>query len=196
MEERIIVRRVRGKFKKNCAVCQKEFLVTHSCLEYRKHCSKKCLYLFRSTLTGAKNPMWRGGRRKGPNCATCGKQLSSVFAKLCSKCWYAINRGKNHVSWRGVGKSLSSNSRTRNSSDSKLRHWRRQVLVRDNYTCQACGQAGGKLEVDHELPFAFYPQLRFEVLNGRVLCRPCHQKTPTYGRGGDVYSPLMTNFQI
>lgn len=36
-----------------------------------------------------------------------------------------------------------------------------------------------KIVVDHELPFALYPDLRFEVLNGRSLCEPCHRKIPT-----------------
>ena len=36
---------------------------------------------------------------------------------------------------------------------------------------------------DHELPFAYFPDLRFEVLNGRTLCETCHRKTPTFGEG-------------
>ena len=62
------------------------------------------------------------------------------------------------------------------------RQWRTAVFTRDDYTCQACKQRGVKLQADHELPFSLYPDLRFEVLNGRTLCIPCHKKTPTYGR--------------
>jgi 5-methylcytosine-specific restriction endonuclease McrA len=60
--------------------------------------------------------------------------------------------------------------------------WRKAVFERDNYTCQKCGKHGGELNADHELPFALFPALRFEVLNGRTLCKPCHQNTDTYGR--------------
>lgn len=39
------------------------------------------------------------------------------------------------------------------------------------------------LHADNIKPFALYPELRFEVTNGRTLCIPCHKKTGTYGRG-------------
>lgn len=61
--------------------------------------------------------------------------------------------------------------------------WRRKVFERDNFTCQECGHRGVKLNADHIKPFAFFPELRFELTNGRTLCEPCHRKTPTYGRG-------------
>lgn len=59
--------------------------------------------------------------------------------------------------------------------------WRTLVFERDSYTCQECNQRGGKLHADHIQPFGFFPELRFEVSNGRTLCVPCHMKTPTYG---------------
>jgi 5-methylcytosine-specific restriction endonuclease McrA len=33
------------------------------------------------------------------------------------------------------------------------------------------------LEADHIKPWAYFPSLRFELSNGRTLCRPCHDKT-------------------
>lgn len=54
--------------------------------------------------------------------------------------------------------------------------WRTHVFQRDDYVCQGCGQRGGKLQVDHELPFSEYPDLRLEILNGRTFCIPCHKK--------------------
>ena len=59
--------------------------------------------------------------------------------------------------------------------------WRRQIFERDDYTCQMCGERGGRLEVDHIKPYADYPELRLELSNGRTLCVGCHKKTPTYG---------------
>lgn len=87
---------------------------------------------------------------------------------------YAV-RGENNPRWQGGVTPI--NHQIRNSIEYK--EWRRAVLKRDNYTCQKCGQRGGELVVDHELPFALFPDLRLEVLNGRALCEPCHKQIPT-----------------
>ena len=55
--------------------------------------------------------------------------------------------------------------------------WRKAVFDRDDYTCQTCGIRGTYLEADHIKPFAYFPELRFELSNGRTLCRSCHDKT-------------------
>lgn len=59
--------------------------------------------------------------------------------------------------------------------------WRKAVLKRDNYTCQICGISGVKMQADHIKMFAIYPELRFDIDNGRALCKNCHKKTDTYG---------------
>ena len=85
--------------------------------------------------------------------------------------------GEKSYNWKGGVTTI--NEQIRKSSDYKV--WRKHVFTRDDYTCQACGVRGSGLEADHELPFALFPDLRFEVLNGRTFCKPCHRKTPTYG---------------
>jgi 5-methylcytosine-specific restriction endonuclease McrA len=63
--------------------------------------------------------------------------------------------------------------------------WRFAVIKRDKYTCQICGDkrsSGKKFCVDHIKPFSKYPELRYEISNGRVLCVDCHRKTETYCR--------------
>jgi 5-methylcytosine-specific restriction endonuclease McrA len=47
---------------------------------------------------------------------------------------------------------------------------------------QECGERGGRLEADHIKPVSKFPELIFELTNGRTLCRDCHFKTITYGR--------------
>lgn len=59
----------------------------------------------------------------------------------------------------------------------EARDWRKAVFERDDYTCQMCGLRGTYLEADHIKPWAYFPDLRFEISNGRTLCRPCHDKT-------------------
>lgn len=68
----------------------------------------------------------------------------------------------------------------RQSTEYKL--WRKAVFECDNYTCQECGVIGGRLNADHIKQFAYYPELRLEISNGRTLCEPCHRKTDTWGK--------------
>lgn len=63
------------------------------------------------------------------------------------------------------------------------RQWRNLIFERDSYTCQKCGQRGGRLEADHIKPFMAYPRFRYLLSNGRTLCHDCHRKTKTYGFG-------------
>lgn len=95
--------------------------------------------------------------------------------------------GAEHSRWQGGITGWQTKLRQSDAG----KEFRRHVMQRDNYTCQACGQVGGKLVVDHELPFAYYPDLRFEILNGRVLCEPCHKKTPTFGGGAYAFAKEM-----
>lgn len=55
------------------------------------------------------------------------------------------------------------------------RSWRGRVLKRDGFRCQQCGSTED-LNVHHIMPFAQYPELRFEVSNGITLCESCHKE--------------------
>lgn len=68
--------------------------------------------------------------------------------------------------------------------------WRKSILERDDYTCQFCDKRGGNLNADHIKPFAYFPELRFAMDNGRTLCKPCHLKTDTWGRR---YKPIVSS---
>jgi len=86
---------------------------------------------------------------------------------------------KGELSPHWQGGITAEHMRERRTFEIKL--WRDSVMVRDNYTCQICSKRGGNLEVDHIKPFALFPELRTSIENGRVLCKPCHRKTDTYG---------------
>lgn len=51
---------------------------------------------------------------------------------------------------------------------------RKDVLKRDNYTCQMCGVRGGNLHVDHIQAWEDFVELRFTMDNLRTLCVECH----------------------
>jgi len=59
----------------------------------------------------------------------------------------------------------------------ELENWRKLVFERDNYTCKVCNKKGVYLEAHHIKPFAYYPELRFDINNGQTLCKKCHNIT-------------------
>lgn len=79
----------------------------------------------------------------------------------------------------------------------KYREWRNSIFTRDNYTCVLCGTTKVYIEADH-FPVRFVDIVRkydiqkvedslncdelWDTRNGRTLCRPCHQKTDTWGK--------------
>ena len=54
-------------------------------------------------------------------------------------------------------------------------------MVRDrDRCCVQCGSAH-RLQVDHIKSFTYYPELRYDPKNVRLLCWECHRKTPNFG---------------
>jgi len=82
-----------------------------------------------------------------------------------------------HNFWKG---GVTSNHRLiRTTLPYKL--WREFVFRRDNWTCQECRARSGNgkrvyLNADHIQPFSTHKELRFDIDNGRTLCRECHYK--------------------
>lgn len=88
-----------------------------------------------------------------------------------------ISLGERNTNWRGGITPI--NEKIRKSAEYKK--WRVSVFERDAYTCVLCGCNSGDKHADHIKPFALFPDLRFDVDNGRTLCVPCHKDTETYG---------------
>lgn len=66
----------------------------------------------------------------------------------------------------------------------EYKRWRYDVFTRDKFTCQDCGDdKGGNLIAHHIKAFADYPELRFDVDNGKTVCETCHGK---YGCKGSI----------
>jgi 5-methylcytosine-specific restriction endonuclease McrA len=114
------------------------------------------------------NKIWLGRKHSEES----KKKMSDATRGIPRPNW----RGEKAYQWKGGVTPI--NRTIRNSLE--YRSWREAVFERDNYTCQFCGVRGGYLEADHIKQFAYFPDLRYEVLNGRTLCRPCHTTTPTF----------------
>lgn len=89
---------------------------------------------------------------------------------------HPYSEGNKHHNWKGGITPL--NKKIRSSLEYKL--WRKAVFERDKYTCVWCGKRGVELHADHIKQFAYYPELRFAIDNGRTLCIDCHKTTYTY----------------
>lgn len=79
--------------------------------------------------------------------------------------------------WKGGRTHLTERLRKSN----KYKNWRKQIFERDDFTCQMCNKRGVRLQADHIKSFADYPELRFDLRNGRTLCISCHMNTPNWG---------------
>ena len=120
---------------------------------------------------GKKRNVWWLHVNRKPTSLETRKKLSEAL------------RGEKSYLWRGG--ITKENKRSYKSLEYKL--WREAVFKRDNWTCQVCGAVGVYLEADHIKAWAYYPELRYEVSNGRTLCKKCHSLTSNYKNKGKIY---------
>jgi len=112
-----------------------------------------------------------------------GKKHTEEFKRKMS----LARRGEKSPGWRG-GKMKDYPKLVRLRKSRRYNLWRKSVFERDKYACVWCGKKkSGGLEADHIKRFADYPELRFDINNGRTLCIPCHRKTDTWGNKKQKY---------
>ena len=157
----------------NCLQCGAKFRTYPSRIGIKKYCSNHCKGL--NTLN-----LFKMGNR-----TNIGREASESMKNKLSRRFKGSIRpelvkskqGENNPNWKGGVSPI--NKRIRRSS--KFFQWRKLVFERDNYTCQICNKRGGELHPDHIKQFAYHPELRFDINNGRTLCKECHMKTDTWG---------------
>lgn len=145
------------RFERPCAQCKIPFSVIPS--QTRNFCSLKCFGISRRGT-----PAWNKG---------------ISFRAGIPKPWIrSALKGEKNPNWKGgitpVNKAIRSSF--------EYKEWRKSVFSRDDWTCQECGLRGDKvyLHADHIKPFAYFPELRLDLSNGRTLCVDCHKKTDSY----------------
>ena len=81
------------------------------------------------------------------------------------------NTKENNGRWKGGITSTLISERTSKEYD----EWRDEVYAKDWYTCQCCGKSKGIEKNAHHInSFAEYDDLRFDPMNGILLCAECH----------------------
>lgn len=183
-------KRTRNGFKKGHVA----FLVNHSDETKQKireaaiKDGRKPSFLGRKHSQESKDKM-REMRLANPNRYWQGKDRSEVFTpeyrKKMSVSIKKLVESGGHNFWKGGVTPL--NNKIRRSVEYKL--WREAVFLRDDFTCVFCGSRGGEINADHIKPFSKYPELRFDIDNGRTLCIECHRSTDTFGNRLNKLAP-------
>lgn len=177
-----------------CPHCQQERMISY-CQAWnikKEICHKECKsclietgkYIINTKSLKLGRKFWGGTTGK----KLPGKTKQMIYQQLFNNLSKNLNtrkkmrdaklgkRGEQTNNWQG-GKI---NGRKLEMSQEPYKLWRKSVFQRDNYTCQICFIRGGKLEADHIKEWCNYKELRYEVSNGRTLCKECHKSTPNY----------------
>lgn len=180
---------------KHCTICnelfEKPVKYSVSQWESRKSCSVECGRVLNGILrkgrqqteesnlkrSVALKQAYKEGRHSVVHDEAMKEKISNGFSTEMREQIAESKRGEKNPCWKGG--ITPTNMVIRASAEYRL--WRESVFLRDEYTCVWCGVRGGNLNADHIKPFAYFPELRFAIDNGRTLCVPCHKTTDTYG---------------
>lgn len=141
--------------KEDCRQCQLPFLAFNYRLDRSKYCSESC-------------------RSKSIN------QELNLSANLKPiSYWTGKKRldmsGDKNWKWKGgVSKGYK-----KGYYSTEYKNWRKAVFKRDDFACVDCGYRG-YITAHHIKSFAYFPESRYDINNGKTLCEECHKKTDNY----------------
>jgi transposase-like protein len=103
----------------------------------------------------------------------------SVIKRILDECGVKTRTISEHASLRfgalnpNYKSDISDETRLERRDPYKAKRWKMAIKDRDDNECQCCGSKN-KIEVHHIMPFAFYPEKRYDIRNGVCLCDQCH----------------------
>lgn len=175
-----------GKYRKVCANCDKVFIARSGSRKFCpkcyhppcKQCGKKLVSPHRKFCNNSCAGKWK--YENLPQTRTIkrlhehenyGEKRAQAISLARRGVPRYDMRGANNHKWKGGrGRCVIGNSTPG--------EWRRQVLLRDNFTCQNCGYKGDALDelmhAHHIKPRKKFPELAFDLDNGMALCKSCH----------------------
>lgn len=136
--------------KKTCKECGVDLILKNTRdIERKIFCSRICCATYNGKNRNM-NVLWEKGNTVEAN---------------AKKAHY----GKNHPNW------IEDRSKIKGRLRPEMTAWRTGVFTKDKYTCQECGQIGGKLNAHHKAPYSLFAFLKYDVNNGLTVCEPCHK---------------------
>ena len=159
-----------------CDVCGKKITRAVSRLKRNNHnvCSREC-YSKLATMNNSKIEI---------ECPNCNKFFSVWPYRVkrdkiicCSPSCateFRLKDSKNHPLYNPEISEEKRQKRKAKERTSKDVRWRRNILIKYNFTCQICGKNQGKLVAHHLDGYLKYPDKRLDLDNGVCLCRECH----------------------
>ena len=121
-------------------------------------------------------------------CDHCGQVYQvNYFSYLKSQTYHAGTVYCNHCIQKIFKRKIEPNERDRHKFYPEYTTFVRNVLKRDNYTCQCCEKKLSKgLEVHHLDGYDWCIEKRLDETNGITLCGNCHGNFHSkYGRGNN-----------
>lgn len=116
-----------------------------------------------------------------------------------------------HPNWQGGISKVSKSFKLQIRRLPEYKIWRRNVFIRDDFTCQRCSTKGGSLQAHHKIAFkdilimnniktaeeAIKCDMLWNIDNGVTYCRGCHIRvtwyeddilleSKTHGEKGDI----------
>lgn len=156
-----------------CLICLKEFRAVKDQngrfggkIKLQVYCSKECW--------SRRNPP------KEKKCRYCGKTYMTYERETKVYCLKECRdldfrerfKGENAHNWKGGRTKKNKILRSRKA----YRVWREAVFKRDNYTCRKCNKSNTYIQAHHIKHVKDFPELIYDVNNGKTLCLECHQK--------------------